>query len=177
MIDTPTRYGTMTRALHALIGGLVIAQFLAAAAKRIWGKENPFSEVLSPFHGDIGLMILFLVVVRICWAIGQRANRPKPTMNRTAVTAVHSAMYALMLLVPIAGLMISFGAGRGIDLLGLQMIPAGNELTAIKDAGRALHKPLAWLFGALVAGHIGAAYYHRFVRKDGVMERMFSTEK
>jgi cytochrome b561 len=35
-----------------------------------------------------------------------------------------------------------------------------------------VHTALAILFGILLAVHIGAALYHRFIRKDAVFERM-----
>src|SRR5690554_3471721 len=120
MHDTSTRYGTVTRALHALIGGLILLQLLAAGAKRLLGNENPISSLLSPHHGDIGIVLLALVIVRICWAISQRAERPQPTENELLVKVGHYGLYALMFLVPLFGLMIAFGGGRGVDLFGLQ---------------------------------------------------------
>ena len=39
-------------------------------------------------------------------------------------------------------------------------------------AGPPAGSPLAWLLLIMVAGHIGVALFHHFVKKDGVLRRM-----
>lgn len=173
MHDTTTHYGAVTRGLHGLIAGLVFAQFGSVIAKKLWGKENFVTDLLGPFHGDIGILILALVFTRVAWAIRQRRHRPQPTENRVLVKVGHTSLYLLMLLVPALGLVIPFSGGHGADLFGFQFLPAGIELQALKDLGKGLHKPLAWAFFALVFMHVAVALYHRYVRKDQVMNRMF----
>jgi len=176
MRDNILRYGAVTRLLHGLIGGLVLAQLLAAGAKRLFGRDNPFSELLSPYHGDIGWVLLVLVTIRILWALTQVGNRPKHEENTLLVKAGHLGLYLLMFLTPLLGAMIAFGGDRGADVFGLQLREAGEQIAWMRETGKEFHSPIAILFSALVAGHIGAALYHRFVRRDAIMARMFGAK-
>ncbi len=52
---------------------------------------------------------------------------------------------------------------------------SGDPLPASFEAfsARTVHGLLAWVLGALIAAHVLAALYHHFVRKDGLLKRMW----
>ena len=60
-----------------------------------------------------------------------------------------------------------------LDIFGLFSLPA---LTSPDQAaaGRALfaHKLIGFALVAFIVMHVGAALYHHFIRKDGVLRRM-----
>jgi cytochrome b561 len=173
MNDTSRAYGLVTRTLHWGMAVLFVAQFTSAIAKRLWGKENAITEFLGPYHADIGVLLLALVIIRLAWAYRQRHDRPAhPGQHGKLVKGGHATLYALMVLVPAAAVLIRLGAGRPLDLFGMPILPPGDGIEWAKTLGFLLHKPLAWLLGAMIAGHIGMALYHRFVMRDDTLARM-----
>lgn len=173
MNDSQHAYGPISKALHWSMAGLFLLQFASSGAKRVWGKENVITELLGPHHANIGIMLLALVIVRIAWAFRQRQNRPVHTGPQgKLVTRGHLALYALMLLVPVAAVLIRLGTGKPLTFFGFALLPAGEGIAWAKEVGFTLHKPLAWVLAASIAGHIGMALYHRFVKRDDSLARI-----
>jgi cytochrome b561 len=81
-------------------------------------------------------------------------------------------MYGLLLAIPIGGWVgISmFGATNVFGLFDLPSIAAQNQETA--KLVFFFHKVGAILLVLAIAAHIGAAIFHHFIRKDGVLRRM-----
>ena len=93
------------------------------------------------------------------WRLQVRVTRGVPPLpNGSPVWLVlasrlgHLALYTLLFLVPISGIVAWFGS---------------NEMAG--DAHSLLRIGLFFL----VAGHLLAALYHLILRRDGVMQRMF----
>lgn len=63
MNDSLTRYGAVTRLLHWGMAALLLAQLAGAGARELLGKHNPLSEALSPWHSDIGMALLALILM------------------------------------------------------------------------------------------------------------------
>ena len=79
-----------------------------------------------------------------------------------------------MLSMPMTGVIMSQLAGKPVSWFGLFDVPQFMEVNKemAKDV-KALHEdvffPLLMLF---MVGHIGAALFHQFVLKDGLLKRM-----
>lgn len=77
-----------------------------------------------------------------------------------------------MLVVPVIGIPTLFYRGRGIDL-GLVTIASPFARTpGIFRPLTEVHELTAFALVGLAAGHIAAALYHQWVRKDQIMRRM-----
>jgi cytochrome b561 len=84
---------------------------------------------------------------------------------------VHWGLYLMLLLVPIGGyLAISYG--RYLDVFGLPLPAVTVQDKEFSKELFEFHELGATMLLALVGLHIIAAGYHRFVRKDRVVERM-----
>ena len=106
-------------------------------------------------HIIVGLAVLALVA----WRLTLRVTRGVPhapvgthTLLKFAGDAGHIALYALMITMPVTGLMAFYG---GFDTLG--------------DLHAEVLKSLLW---ALMGLHVLAALYHHFYLKDGLLNRM-----
>ncbi|MGO1501476.1 MAG: cytochrome b [Marinobacter sp.] len=169
--DSPERYGALTRALHWLMA-LLVAWQLLKLGDRIADGEHWVGQTLVPWHVSIGALLLVLIVVRLTWAINQRQQRPPPDPAMAlAVKAGHGLLYACLLLMPIAGIMVMLGGGYGVNAFGVQLIAKGEELAWAATLG-SLHSPLAWLLTLLIIGHVGMALFHHFVKSDETLKRM-----
>lgn len=174
MNDSLTRYGAVSRLLHWSIALLLLAQLAGAGARELLGKHNVVSGTLGPWHSDIGLALLVLIFMRLIWTSAQITQRPiNEGPWRHVAALVHGLLYALMLLVPLAGVMMKAGAGKAIAFMGVTLVPAGTGNSLAKNLWHETHGFLAWALAALIAVHIAAALYHAIMR-DGVVGRMLS---
>lgn len=94
---------------------------------------------------------------------------PKPLIGISHL--VHWSIYALLILVPVMGYR-AISYGRYLDVFSISL-PAVTEKN--EDMSKEIfewHERAAFVLLALVSLHIAAAIYHRFIRRDRVVERM-----
>jgi cytochrome b561 len=114
---------------------------------------SALTDTLADMHYDFGLIILALVAVRLVLRLRNGVPPPMPETSSAIETAgrvSHWLFYALLVVVPVTGL-LGYYSGD----------PYGEW--------HALAKPV---FIGLIALHVAAALYHQFWRKDGLLTRM-----
>ncbi len=167
------RYTVVARALHWAIAVLIILNLALGFAHDALPKDWAVMSV----HKSIGLTVLALTLVRIGWRLTHPAPRlpaALPAWEKGAAHATHFIFYALMLVLPLSGWIMSSAGTRPLNWFFLFDIPkfgVGKE-DAIVTLSRGAHELLPWLWAALIAIHIGAALRHHLVLKDDVLRRM-----
>lgn len=170
--DTPTRYGSVSRALHWLMAAGIL-WVLASACVHSVAEKSALDAFMWPTHKHVGSALMLLIVLRLVWALMNAARRP-PSLNLAARLG-HWALYALMLLIPAIGLLRQYGSARAFSPLGLPLFPGRGEDTRVGwmvDLGGALHGELGWVLLALVIGHVLMAFWHRRDPAQDVLPRM-----
>jgi cytochrome b561 len=183
-IYTPT-----ARALHWLIAFLVFIQLPLGVYMSYRGNEmetvnekgetvkgvfDALTGALYSSHKLIGLTIFLLIVLRLLYRLSHGAPRSDPSVPPALTGAshfVHWMLYVLLIAVPIAGY-FAISYGRYLEVFGIPL-PAITEKN--EDVSKEIfewHETGAFLILAFVTLHVLAAIYHRFVRKDRVVERM-----
>jgi cytochrome b561 len=175
MRNTSVHYGIVAQTFHWLITILVLLQFLLG----IKAHGLPISLerlMLLARHKSIGITIFFLVLLRLAWRFYSpppplpAGTRPLPAM---AAHVSHGLLYALLLLMPPVGWLLSSASNLTVSWFGLVTLP--NLVTPNRQLAHWLlltHQSMAWLLFALVIGHICAAFWHHFVLRDNVLMRM-----
>ena len=174
----PPVYSPVARALHWITVVLVavmvpVGLFMTERAEHnIW---DGLTNGLYSGHKLTGLLVLALVVARLAYRLVHGAPADEPTIEpwqKAASHATHWAIYGLLLIVPILG-WTGISLYPALDIFGLFRLPG---LVAPNQPASStvffLHKIGAFALVGLVAMHIGAALYHYFIRKDGVLRRM-----
>jgi cytochrome b561 len=169
--DSPKGYGGTTRLLHWGMGLLILLQFLKLG-DRIDEGEHWIGQTIVPLHVSVGAVIFVLAGLRLWWAVRQRPHRPQPEASPAMVRLGHSLLYACMFLLPLTGIAAILGGGYALTVLGVNMVEETGVETPWLGAVGSLHSPIAWTFVALVIGHIAAALFHHFVRRDQTLRRM-----
>lgn len=169
--DSSVRYGSVSKALHWVMAFLIGWQLLKLG-DRIGEGEDWVSETLVPWHVSIGTLLLLLIVLRLAWVMKQRHHRPvhAPALAKL-VKAGHSLLYAGMLLMPLAGIMVLLGRGYGMTVFGVKFFSKGEEVAWAASIGE-LHSPMAWILTLLIIGHVGMALIHHFILGDDTLKRM-----
>ncbi|MBC7800731.1 MAG: cytochrome b [Gemmatimonadaceae bacterium] len=177
--DRPQTYTAIARFFHwATVAILVVSVPLGVGMviRGSWlGIWDGLTNAMYSSHKLLGVMVFFVVAARLAYRVVHGAPGPAPTVQpvqRRISGAVHASMYALLLMVPVAGW---FGVQLypALDLFGVASLPA--VVAPDKAASTwvlALHAAMAFTLVGLITLHVGAALFHRFVRRDGVLQRM-----
>jgi cytochrome b561 len=158
-MTSPAGYSRIQIALHWGVAVLIVLQFLLhEPMSKAWealsaGEPIPF-DLLVPLHVVVGALILALTLWRIALRLRRGAPTPAPSKSPTQARIaqfVWSALYALMILMPVSGALAWFG---------------GVEAAAFG------HAAMKVALLALVAFHVAATLVEQFVRKTDPMRRM-----
>ena len=151
-------YSRVQIGLHWGIVLLLLVNFFThEAMKSAWygvhkGIDNYGNT--AALHVWVGVTVFVLALARIAIRLTRGApDLPEgghPMLDKVA-KLTHLALYALILLLPLSGMVAWFG---GLDAAG-----EGHEVMF----------NLLWVLAGL---HVVGAIYHQFVLKDGLMERM-----
>ncbi|MBF9032318.1 cytochrome b [Rhodobacterales bacterium HKCCE3408] len=170
-----TRYHPALVALHWIMAILI---FLALSAGKLvledMDNADPNKVLALGPHMTIGILLGVLVLVRLAMRFGavrpDPATAGSPLLDRIGVVT-HWALYALILAMVLSGMTMARSAGLFPIVFG----GSGEPLSADFDeiAARAVHGAASTLLLALIALHIAAALYHQFVRRDGLIGRMW----
>ena len=179
-IATKSPYYTRTAiALHWVLGLALIGLF----AMGIYMHELPFSPQrlkLYNWHKWAGITVLVLSVVRFVWrlthtppALPQAVSLGMPRWQHVAHHATHHALYALFLIVPLAGWAYSSAMGFQVVLFGVLPLPdfVPSDKT-LAELIKPVHVVGAFAMAGLVVLHIAAALKHQWIDRDGLLLRM-----
>ena len=166
-------YNLLARVLHWLMAASILAMLFIGVGMMSSLTQRPW---LLSLHQPLGIAILLLAVVRLVNRLVSGAPplpADLPRWQVLAAKASHWALYALMLAMPLLGWGVRSAGGWPVALGGGVVLPpiAPHDPTVyavLRDA----HGTLAWVLFALVLGHLAAALFHAWVRRDGVFGSM-----
>ncbi len=168
-------YSGFAKFLHWVIALCVLVMIPVGVAMNNVEAGN-LQNVLYTVHRSCGILVLALMVVRIFYRLTRGAPAPEPTLDpfqRIASHLVHMAFYVLITAQALIGWVATSAFGAPISFFGLFTVPALVEKDqTLATPLFAAHEILAWVIAGLLIVHIGAALYHYFIRKDGVLQRM-----
>jgi cytochrome b561 len=168
------RYHPLWVAAHWLAGILIlISLYGGIAVLRHVPNAVPDKPAMLQGHVIAGLVILVLMLVRLAMRMASKKPRPadveNPWLNRLRKT-VHVLLYVTVFA------MISTGLGT-LGMSGAFPVVFGAPGTLPASfwdyPPRAGHMFFSRLLLVLIALHFAGALYHQFVRKDGLIGRMW----
>ncbi len=170
-----TSYHPIAKALHWFMA-LVIFGLLALGFVMSDMPLSPEKLQYFSWHKWAGVSIFVLVWVRLAWRL---LNPPPPYASsmprhvQLLAHAGHLALYALMVVIPLSGWLMS--SAKGVQTVWFGVLPIPDLLSRDKELGHLLeevHSLLNWGLMALVVGHLGAALKHHFIDRDDTLTRM-----
>ncbi|MDB5601403.1 MAG: cytochrome [Xanthobacteraceae bacterium] len=174
--NTADRYGDAAKLFHwltvaAVVLGWSLGQFgdvLPRGAARATGLF---------IHISAGLTIVLALVARLAWRMANPAPPhivgPFGRTGEVAPTLGHVALYGLLVVVPVAGIVVQFGRGNPLPIFGLTEI--ASPWPADRAFARSAKEVHGWLANTLVILallHAGAALAHHFIFRDRTLRRM-----
>ena len=174
---TGERYHVSARLIHWIMAlGFVFMWGCGYSMTTLVEEDSPLDEFLFDLHISVGVTLLALLVVRM--AI--RLTFPPPPLpfsirglERTAAHLGHAALYALPALVITAGWAETNFGGHTVQWFGVELprvFPETGE--DLQDLSTDIHMWLAYIMLAVTAGHVAAAFKHRWFDGRDVIRRM-----
>ena len=84
----------------------------------------------------------------------------------------HVALYACMVVAPLAGYLGSNFSKHGIRFFGIVFAPWGPDWPAAYSLLVGIHDASTYLLLALVVGHVAMALKHALIERDGIFARI-----
>lgn len=173
LFNTKNSYGGGSRFLHWVIAFLVIGMLVYGFYME--DIPQPYRSAAFYSHKLLGLTILFLMLLRIAWAlINEKPAMPFNTQawESFAEKFVHYSLYLALIAMPMVAWVGSVAGGRTPRIGSFEFylpVAYNKDLSHLMFK---LHKQLAWVIIALLIIHVAAALFHHFVRRDKVLNRM-----
>jgi cytochrome b561 len=174
---TNSRFAPGLRALHWTMAALVAAACALAEFRGWFPRGTPVRSAMMPLHFWAGLVVLLLLAPRL--HLRRRSGAPPvtpalPRWESGLAGLTHLALYVFLLAQPVLGVLILWSEGRGIPVpfSGIVIPPLFAPGAAVEDVAEDAHKLLATVFYGVIGLHVLAAAYHRWVRRDDVVQRM-----
>jgi cytochrome b561 len=189
--NTNEVYGSIAKWFHWLTAIFFLASY-CTIYYREWIAESDLENWSAiQLHFSIGISVAVITFLRLIWRCLNQIPEAEPgtRLQYMAVTTGHYALYAIMIIMPVSGyLSIAdyLSSGRGsiryfllFDINSLKDIQifnlVGFSLKELEKPADLIHSFLGgWIVWLLIAGHISAALYHHFIKKDKTMYKMTS---
>ena len=179
--NTAEGYGVVTVLLHWVSALVVIGLFVAGVWMVDLTYYSSWYKTAPHIHKSVGILLLLATFFRLLW----RLLNPKPVAQSShkpwevSVAAIaHAVIYALLLTIMVAGILISIADGRGIWVFNWFEVPGFSAFFDNQaDIAGDIHRYLAYCLIALVVLHALGALKHHFIDKDKTLIKMFTLLK
>jgi superoxide oxidase len=170
------KYDNVMVVLHWVIG----IGILLLGGLELFRQEFPrghfIRDGLRPIHQPLGTALFVLICIRVTWrmlAATVTQEQHGRSLSAVAAKAVHLALYALMIGVPLLGMVYVFGNGKSIDYGLIKLaLPLKSLLGDYSKSARWWHETLGIGILGLALLHAAAALFHHYVLKDGLLAKM-----
>lgn len=171
-------YGTVAKWFHWITVGLMaVALPMGFVIQHIKdANKMPFYAV----HESAGVLLFVVVFLRLVWrlVVAPPPIDPRiPKPMRIAAEGVHHALYAMLLIQPILGFVMTNAFGFPLQgetaFLGFIDFPKFMEpREGLAEFLKGLHTIGGWTILTLLVLHIGGAVFHQAIRRDDTLLRM-----
>lgn len=162
------RYGKVAVSIHWLSALAVILMLWSGLAM---DNNDDLVGTLLPWHVALGVVVGVLTLFRIVWWLAFDKH-PAPQQGISRLQArlaqiVHLGLYVAIVVMVASGIAMLALSGAAPAIFGGGPLPKFDDL-----APYAAHALVSRLLIALALGHIGAALFHQFIKRDRLIRRM-----
>ena len=171
------RYTDVAIALHWLLAALVLSQIAFGWYLQEVPRGTPARTIYVNLHKSTGLTIGLLILFRLYWRLTHKAPPLPASMPAWEVMAArtsHVALYACMLIMPMAGYLASNFSKFGVNYFNAILLPPwGIDDKRIYAVFNTTHVVTSYVLVALIVVHVLAALRHLLFLRNGVFRRMW----
>lgn len=168
-----THYHTVSILIHWVVAFLIFVDFGLGLTVDSFPKS--WTGAVINVHALAGLAVLLLTFVRLWWRLAYKGPAYPasfgPVLRRMS-HLMQIMLYGLMVLVPLIGIPTLLYRGRGLDFGVFAISSPFARTPEIFRPLTDVHELTAYALIGLALGHMAAALYHQYVRRDRIMQRM-----
>lgn len=167
------RYSLTTQSLHWAVALAVVAAYVLGLYREAVPKGD-FRVMITGLHMSLGVLVFGLSIIRI----GIRpfaASLPAtagPRWMHLAAKAGHLTLYALLIAVPLVGMLMVWAKGRPVMFFGTSLMSPISVSGSLAKPMEEVHEVTAHLMMIMAGLHATAAIIHHSVLRDGTLTRM-----
>jgi cytochrome b561 len=146
--------------LHWLMAAVYLVLFAGGIYMTDLPREVTYRGSLYTFHKTLGVVVMSLLLARISVLLGvvlhkYRRRLPTTTPRWWRMFALHVALYAFMLVVPLSGYLFSNANDKPMIIFGTNIVlpPLIGADQGLAALGRSAHFWLSYTFLAFVVLH------------------------
>lgn len=174
--DASERYSRPAIWLHWSVALPILVMIPAGILMIQEGIPRDTRNTLFLLHKNLGTALIPLIALRVWVRLRHEAPPLPASMPRWQVRAAglsHGLLYALMIVMPLSGVIRVRAGGFPIEILGLsgagRIVPRSD---ALAEWASLVHWASGVMLLAVLALHLGAAAHHGLILRDGVWRRM-----
>ena len=176
-VNAPVPAYTRTAiAAHWLLGVLILGQISIG----FYVADLPISIerlIWVSRHKALGVTILVLMLLRLGWRLTHSPGpyfRELPAWQSWLSRSVHWLLYILVVAVATSGWLFASASGLTVNWFGFFLVPdLIDKSKEWASVFKLIHSGAATTLGAALTIHISAALWHGFIKRDGVLKRMW----
>ncbi|MSR14192.1 MAG: cytochrome b [Gammaproteobacteria bacterium] len=169
------RYGILSILLHWLMLLLIVGVYSCIELRGYWPEGSAIREGMKTWHFMLGLSIFSLVWLRLALrrsAPSPLIAPPLPHWQHRLARAIHFALYAFMIAMPLGGWIMLSAADKPIPFWGLELPPLVAPSKDLAKQVKELHETIGVAGYALIGLHATVGLIHHYVRRDNTLLRM-----
>ena len=123
----------------------------------------------------VGLLLFAIVAGRILYRLLNRPPalpRRMPALEKGVAHATHWLLYAVLVVMPVSGYIMSSGDKPPIRFLGLIDVPKVPITPEQGSVAAVIHVYTQFAVYTLIVLHLAGTAWHLFVRRDDILARM-----
>jgi cytochrome b561 len=178
--NTVTKYGAITKLFHWAVFILFVGQYTTATIMN-WLDPNATLFGIGnsgwvAWHKSVGLLVFGIVLLRMIWRKTTRLPDWASGLSAWEKAAIHfveNGLYAVMILMPLTGLLMSAAGGHPTPFFNLFAITGFSHPNRIlATTAWFMHIIISYVIVALVAVHVAMAVRRHLFEKDRYIKRM-----
>jgi len=171
--DTGSRYHSLSIGAHWLTLALLIAVYALIELRTFFPKGSDPREAMKTWHFMLGLTVFGLVFVRLALRFFFRTSLLESApWQRFLAMAMHVALYALLIVMPLLGWLALSAKGKPVPFFGLQLPALIAPNQALAANFMEIHETLGTVGYYLIGLHASAALFHHYFIRDKTLRRM-----
>jgi cytochrome b561 len=166
-------YNFHSKFIHWLMGLLIIGMLFIGFFLNDFPSEQKASMYM--IHKSTGLLLMLLVFIRLTMRFKSKyPSLPESTPKSIVYIAKLNvfALYLIMILMPLSGILMSTLSGKILPFFGLFSIPSIMQSQVLAKISYNFHCIGGYIFIILILAHVIGGLFHHFILKDNVLKRM-----